>query len=93
MSPNAVDSDKFTSNNLNKIRHKLAIDENEIVLGFSGTFGFWHGINILESALLQLLQKGLKFRFLLIGDGYYRQEIQKNLSDYDNIIFSGKVPL
>ncbi|MBV9174363.1 MAG: glycosyltransferase, partial [Chloroflexi bacterium] len=42
---------------------------SEIVIGFSGTFGVWHGIPTLAAAIPLILEQHEDARFLLIGDG------------------------
>ena len=46
---------------------KLKI-KNNIVVGFSGTFGFWHGIDVLEKAIKLINKSNIECYFLMIGD-------------------------
>jgi glycosyltransferase involved in cell wall biosynthesis len=86
INPNAVDPERFRPDiDGTLIRKKHKLDEREIVVGFSGTFGHWHGIPTLVRAIE--LVDGV--RWLLIGDGPLR-----NLVDHTrpNVVLTGLVP-
>ncbi len=42
------------------------------VIGFSGTFGGWHGVDVLAAAIPRICQESPDAQFLLIGDGSYK---------------------
>ena len=50
------------------VRRNLQIDKDEIIVGFVGTFGPWHGVLTLADAI-KLLPQIPKLRFLLVGAG------------------------
>lgn len=67
-------------------RQKLNIAESDILVGFIGTFGGWHGIDIIAKAAEQIATSENNIRFVLIGNGenYSRVSnlvIEKNLED------------
>jgi glycosyltransferase involved in cell wall biosynthesis len=99
VNPNCVDSGKFfPSNEKSGIKKELGIRDDSIVIGFSGTFHFWHGVStILETinrinALPASHPVSGKLQFLLIGDGPQKKEIEEKVGDNKNVIFTGEVP-
>ena len=98
INPNAVDPEHFHPGcGGNKVRQDLQIAEDEIVVGFVGTFGPWHGVLVLQQAIELLLQSPSQppLRFLLIGNGPLQQDVRKSLQSYESsgrVIFSGIVP-
>lgn len=63
------------------IRNKLAI-ANKFVFGFIGTFGKWHGIEMLVAMIPSIVQQKSQAHFLLIGDGPLFSYAQQALQDY-----------
>lgn len=43
--------------------------QNTVVVGFVGTFHYWHGIENLKAVLLKVLSLGENIRFLMVGSG------------------------
>jgi glycosyltransferase involved in cell wall biosynthesis len=98
VNPNGVDLKKFNpvienSIESKELRQKLGINNNELVVGFSGTFGPWHGIPQLTEAIDIILSEKLTnhIHFLLIGDGILRCEMIKKLKKYRNVTFTGTI--
>lgn len=76
VNPNAVDPDVFGPQvDGSAIRARLGLAPDAIVVGFSGTFGQWHGIPTLAAALAPVLEGNAKTSWLLIGDGPLRPVI------------------
>ena len=93
VAPNGVDVDRFTPNLPSSIdRAKIGIPSKTIIFGFSGTFGFWHGIDTLVKSILEIVKTRDDVCFLLMGDGPGRAGAQKALSAYSNVIFTGLLP-
>lgn len=99
VNPNGVDPEEFNpgisrSEQCTDIREKSGISEDKTVVGFVGTFGEWHGIPELTSAIQSLnqLKCGEKFHFLLVGDGNLKKYAQDRLADAKNVTFTGLVP-
>lgn len=68
---------------------------NKKIIGFSGTFGPWHGADVLAKAVKEIVSKTNDVGFLFIGDGILKNECEKivldtNVSDF--CIFTGKIP-
>ena len=98
VNPNGVDSNVYDPENLkqerNSIRKKLAL-ENKFVFGFIGTFSQWHGINILEQMIPEIIKRKPRVHFLLIGDGPLCQSIKKTLKckkSVNSVTFTGILP-
>lgn len=68
MNPNGVDTDEFRPGcGGAKLRRDLAIDD-KLVVGFTGSFGPWHGTAVLAEAAC-LVDQECNCHFLFIGDG------------------------
>ena len=98
VNPNGVDVERFDVDG-GEVRSKLGIGRDELVLGFVGTFGQWHGTNVLAEAFARLLDlmpgKRDTLRLLMIGDGNLREEAEQRLAAAgaaDRAIFTGTVP-
>ncbi len=74
--PSAVDPDKFhPDTDGTPVRKKLDI-ENKYIIGFSGSFGHWHGVEILAKAAPAIVSNIPGAFILFIGDGLLRPEIE-----------------
>lgn len=102
VNPNGVDPLKFRPNCGGEgIRKDLGLEPDDIVVGFLGSFSYWHGISVLERAIPMLFaqddekQSAGSIRFLLIGDGPLRADMQAHLRAYTlsgRTVFTGVVP-
>jgi len=94
VNPNGVDTEKFRPHvGGDAVRRELGIREDETLAGFVGTFGPWHGVLTLAEAIT-LLPGDSRVRFLLVGAGKLREEVQRVLGaagKEDRVIFSGHV--
>jgi glycosyltransferase involved in cell wall biosynthesis len=75
------------------MRHELGISENEVVAGFVGTFGPWHGVLTLAEAIASMPPDS-GVRFLLIGAGRFRDDVERIIRDAQResqVIFAGHV--
>jgi glycosyltransferase involved in cell wall biosynthesis len=94
VSPSGVDSSRFIpgSGGIER-RRQLGIPSGSIVVGFSGTFGPWHGVEVLVDAILKL-SADVEFCFVFVGDGEGRGPAQLRLADaHHTCIFVGLVSL
>lgn len=71
--PNGVDLETFRPDrNVSTLRASLGLD-NATTVGFIGTFGPWHGVEVLVQALALVLESAPELRpttrLLLVGDG------------------------
>ena len=97
VNPNGVDVDKFKpgkQEDRSRLKRELGISENIVVIGFSGTFGQWHGIPELTEAIIRInddqLYNGGVF-FILFGDGILRHKTQEKIDHYKNVLFTGTI--
>ena len=101
VNPNAVDPQVFTpGRSRGKTRNELGFVSDDIVACFIGTFSYWHGIEVLQKTARRLLGDSgggiaVRVRFLLIGDGPLRAEIETALAPWvkdGRVIFTGPLP-
>ncbi len=87
VNPNGVNPDMYTPKVDGKaVREKLQIGEEKVVIGFIGTFGAWHGADILVKAYAQLVKKKEymdKVHLLLVGDGLKMPEVKNIIREND----------
>jgi glycosyltransferase involved in cell wall biosynthesis len=96
VSPNGVDTDLFNpQKDSSAIREKYGL-EDSIVIGYSGGFNVYHGIETLIKASKIILNKIQNAKIFLIGDGELRKfvdEFAEKNKIKDKIIVTGLVPL
>lgn len=92
--PNGVDISLFNPNRYAKseieaYRSDLGIPNDALVFGFIGTFGRWHGTNVLAASISEILQSHgswvdeQKVRFLIAGDGDMLPSFVQQISPLD----------
>ncbi|MDX6532183.1 MAG: hypothetical protein QOH41_4473 [Blastocatellia bacterium] len=94
VNPNGVDTEKFRPHvGGDTVRRNLGVVEDETLAGFVGTFGPWHGVLALAEAIT-LLPADSRVRFLLVGAGKLREEVQRIVASAgkeQQVIFAGHV--
>lgn len=81
VNPNGVDAERFQPNiGGEQVRAELGIRGDETLVGFVGTFGPWHGVLALAEAI-KLMPKEARVRFLLVGSGVLRGEVERILRE------------
>ncbi|HKO36654.1 MAG TPA: glycosyltransferase family 4 protein [Pyrinomonadaceae bacterium] len=94
VNPNGVDVDKFKPGvGGDEARRELGLTPDEIVVGFVGTFGPWHGVEVLAQAITQIPADSA-LRFLLIGSGALRARVEEILREAgvaDRVLMPGAV--
>jgi glycosyltransferase involved in cell wall biosynthesis len=96
---NGVDPDRYSpSVSGARVRSRLGF-ENKTVIGFIGTFGMWHGVELLAEAFATLLERNPSLkdscRLLLIGDGPAREATERLLDVHgvrDCAVLTGAIP-
>lgn len=99
--PHIFNPDLFSAQNNLALREKHHIPADALVFTFVGTFGQWHGVEILAQAIHSLIEHSEpwlqenKVYFLLVGDGLKMPEVTSILGDYINkpyVTLTGLVP-
>jgi glycosyltransferase involved in cell wall biosynthesis len=99
VNPNGVDPDRYSpAIEGSGVRRRYHLD-GKVVIGFIGTFGKWHGAEVLAKAFGLLLRDfpgyREKVRLLMIGDGVTMQSVKENLKDFnatEYAILTGLIP-
>lgn len=76
----------------NEARRKLGIADEHIVVGFVGRLDPCKGVDLLIEAAATLCQNDERYRFVIVGDGAQRNELQDQatrLGLNEKIIFTG----
>ncbi len=93
--PSAVDPDQFTPEVDGEwVKKKYRMEDNYIV-GFTGTFAPWHGIEVLAESVKHIIKHIPNAKVLLVGDGELRpriEEIIKRDNVEDKVVITGVVP-
>jgi glycosyltransferase involved in cell wall biosynthesis len=85
--PQVFDSDRFSREQILALRSRLGIAADALVVGFVGTFGQWHGVNILARAIRQLVESDTRWlekhrvHFLIVGDGLLMPAVKEALAE------------
>ena len=92
VNPNGVDPRVFRPDvDARHVRSRWDL-EGAVVIGFSGTFGVWHGIPTLAAVLQRVLDQRPSVRWLLIGDGPLRGVIDAAAGADPRVARPGLVP-
>lgn len=70
--PNGVDPDMFDVTKMHNEREALRANlalQGKFVFGFSGTFGPWHGVDVLAYMIPRVVRQDARAHFVFIGDG------------------------
>lgn len=89
--PNGVNTEDFNSSRFSEkeikaLRRLHGIDEDSVVLGFVGTFGHWHGAEVLAKTIQKIFNddgdwmRRNKLHFVFIGDGVRRKQVEDILN-------------
>lgn len=94
VNPNGVDVERFKPGVGRDVeRKKLGLSQDEILVGFVGTFGPWHGVLELAKAIV-LSRQDSRIKYLLIGEGKLRESVAQIIAETgmgDRVIFTGAV--
>ncbi|WP_347259206.1 TIGR04063 family PEP-CTERM/XrtA system glycosyltransferase [Methylocaldum sp.] len=94
--PNAVDINRFSLSGPAdaELKKQLGLEEN-LVLGFIGSFYAYEGLMLLLEALLRILEVNPEVRLLLVGGGPQENLLKQRAQELglsQKVIFSGRVP-
>lgn len=98
--PNIFDPSRFTADQLNALRARHGLDADDVVVTFVGTFGRWHGAEVLARAIRSLVDGDRdwlvrrRVRFLFVGEGVRMPDVREALGpeSKDMVRFAGLVP-
>jgi glycosyltransferase involved in cell wall biosynthesis/SAM-dependent methyltransferase len=99
VNPNGVDPDRYSPDvDGSAVRRRYDLADKTVV-GFIGTFGPWHGAEVLAEAFGRLLTLAPAYRdrvrLLLVGDGNRMGQVREALARYrvgDAAVLTGLVP-
>jgi colanic acid biosynthesis glycosyl transferase WcaI len=91
---NGVDVKTFSSQSRDEVFRKRYGINGEFVCAYVGTLGMASGLNVVIEAAKILKRKGLAhFKFMLVGDGAMREELQQKVEELklNNVVFTGRL--
>jgi glycosyltransferase involved in cell wall biosynthesis len=88
--PNGIDTlsfdpARFAPDELSAVRRRLGVPAEATLLTFVGTFGTWHGTDVLATAIRRLIDKdrgwleSRRVHFLYVGDGALAPKVREIL--------------
>ncbi|MFN4006508.1 MAG: glycosyltransferase family 4 protein [Chitinophagaceae bacterium] len=95
VSPMSVDTSLFYPNKDAFVLKKKLNIEDKFVIGWTGSFRTFHGLDTVVKAFAKLQQKTDNVVLMLVGDGFERQNLKKLVQDLSlatKVIFTGKLP-
>jgi glycosyltransferase involved in cell wall biosynthesis/ubiquinone/menaquinone biosynthesis C-methylase UbiE len=78
-----------------QIRAELGLPAGAAVVGFTGTFGGWHGVDVLAAALPRICERNPDVMFLLIGVGNFKHLVDAAVVEHrleSRVRMTGRVP-
>ena len=98
VNPNGADPSVYrpaSPDERSAIRAEIGFRPEDRVVGFTGTFGGWHGVDVLAKALPGVCGAAPTARFLLIGDGAFKHLVDDVVSAHKlqhQVRVVGRVP-
>jgi glycosyltransferase involved in cell wall biosynthesis len=82
--PDAFDPARFAPEDRRRARESLGVPHDATLLTFVGTFGTWHGTDVLAAAIRKLMDdrgwlESRKVHFLYVGDGALAPKVRERL--------------
>ncbi|ROL62282.1 glycosyltransferase family 1 protein [Bacteroidetes/Chlorobi group bacterium ChocPot_Mid] len=93
--PNGVHPDQFYPEIGDKGLKKSLGLEDRFIVGYTGTFGRWHGVEVLAESVKHIVKRIPNAVVMFVGDGDLRpkiEEITKRDGVFDKIMITGFVP-
>ncbi len=98
VNPNGVDLTAYapaSPSERSAIRASVGLAATDRVVGFIGTFGGWHGIDVLAAAIPKIAEGAPAAKFLLIGDGHFKRLVDAAVQQnglQNRVVATGRVP-
>jgi len=98
VNPNGADLSRYApaaEDEKHRLRLTLGFGDDDCVVGFTGTFGWWHGIDVLAAAIPRICAAEASIKFLLIGDGTHKGQVDAAVERHrlhDRVRSVGRVP-
>lgn len=93
--PNGVDPFKFSPEiRGDSIRRSLGLERSDVLVSFIGSYGPWHGTEVLANCIQYVVQHNNNVKFLFIGEGQRLsnvKEIVRNTNVERFVLFSGMI--
>jgi len=86
INPNCVDPDVYSplpDPQREELRAELGFGLDDVVIGFCGTFGGWHGVEVLAAAIPKICQQNENVSFVLIGDGNLKHLVNSVIAQHE----------
>ena len=87
--PNGIDEERFNMNKKYHILRKKHQLKDKFIIGYIGTIGLAHGLQIIPKAAAKI--RNSKVHFVIIGDGAEKDELLQTIKSYNlkNVSFLG----
>lgn len=87
--PNGID-DKLIGKLKNSNDVIANIKKDKFVIGYTGTLGLANAMEFFIDASI-ILKNNTQIQFVIVGDGYLKEELRRKVISQDNIIFINKI--
>lgn len=86
--PSLFDPDRFGEAERKALRDRYGIPHNATLVTFVGTFGQWHGVDVLARTIRREAEwaRTASVRFLLVGDGLKMPDVRAQLAGLDDVV-------
>ncbi|MDI9408655.1 MAG: glycosyltransferase family 4 protein [Candidatus Pacebacteria bacterium] len=100
--PNSIDPkifnpNRFSTRQIEDLRGNFNIPSDAIVITFVGTFGLWHGAEVLARAIFNICTQDLSFvianriYFMMVGNGSRLESVKSIIGQNDRVIYTGLI--
>lgn len=87
--PNGIDPDQLETEKIDE-EFENAIPQDKFIIGYAGTIGLANALEYLVKAA-QKLKDDNRFHFVIVGEGYLKEQLQQDASSLTNITFLPKI--